>query len=292
MPARQMCLAVLMSLAAVPCLATDIDLNKDGKTSTAELAKAAQNPVASMISLPFQNDTNFNFGPEEKTQNVLNIQPVWPISLNEKWNVITRTIVPIISQPEFTPDGDRTNGLGDTTFTAFLSPKDSGKLIWGVGPAILIPTATDDDLGSDEWGAGPSVVFLTMPGHWVIGSLFSNVWSFGGSGSDKVNIFTWQPFVNYNMDRGWYLDLIADHHRELGGEQRRHVDRAARRRLRPYLPGRQAGDERAVPGLLQRGEAGVWLRLGFAAAIPVVISEVAAAMPDNQAPGVRSGRAV
>jgi len=202
---RHLFLAALMSLAAVPCLATDIDLNKDGKTSTEELAKAAQNPVASMISLPFQNDTNFNFGPEEKTQNVLNIQPVWPISLNEKWNVITRTIVPIISQPEFTPSGDRTNGLGDTTFTAFLSPKDSGDLIWGVGPAILIPTATDDDLGSDEWGAGPSAVFLTMPGHWVIGSLFSNVWSFGGSGSDKVNTFTWQPFVNYNMARGWYL---------------------------------------------------------------------------------------
>jgi len=205
MRTRNSWLAVAVLFAAVPCLAADVDQNKDGKTSTEELAKAAQNPVASMISLPFQNNTNFNFGPEEKTQNVLNIQPIWPISLNEKWNVITRTIVPVISQPEFTPNGDRTNGLGDTTFTAFLSPKDSGKLIWGVGPAILIPTATDDDLGSDEWGAGPSFVLLAMPGHWVVGSLFSNVWSFGGSGSDKVNLFTWQPFINYNMAGGWYL---------------------------------------------------------------------------------------
>ena len=198
-------LAAAVLLAAVPCLAADADPDSAGKHSVQELAKAAQNPVADLISLPFQNNTNFNFGPEEKTQNVLNIQPVWPISLNEKWNVITRTIVPVISQPEFTPSGDRTNGLGDTTLTAFLSPKDVGKWIWGVGPAILIPTATDDDLGSDEWGAGPSVVVLTMPGHWVIGSLFSNIWSFGGSGSDKVNQFTWQYFINYNLAGGWYL---------------------------------------------------------------------------------------
>lgn len=208
MRARYDLLVALLLLAPVPCQAADTDpgrASSGGKQDVQDLARAAQNPVANLISLPFQNDTNFNFGPEEKTQNVLNIQPVWPISLNEKWNVITRTIVPVISQPEFTPNGDRTNGLGDTTFTAFLSPRDTGKWIWGVGPAILIPTATDDDLGSDEWGAGPSFVVLTMPGHWVIGSLFSNVWSFGGSGSDKVDLFTWQYFINYNMAGGWYL---------------------------------------------------------------------------------------
>ena len=111
----------------------------------------------------------------------------------------------MISQPGLLPGQDRTNGLGDTIFTAFFSPKNSAKLIWGVGPAILIPTATDDALGSDKWGAGASAVFLAMPGKWVVGSLFSNVWSFAGSGSQDVNLFTWQYFVNYNMPNGWYL---------------------------------------------------------------------------------------
>ena len=181
------------------------DLRPDKAATTKELAKAAQNPIASLISLPFQNNTHFNFGPQEKTQNILNIQPVWPFSINEKWNLITRTIVPLISQPETIPGTERTFGLGDTTFTGFFSPRDSGKLIWGAGPTIVLPTATDDLLGSDNWAAGPSLVALTMPGNWVIGSLFSNVWSFAGSGEQDVNLFTWQYFINYNLPEGWYL---------------------------------------------------------------------------------------
>jgi hypothetical protein len=98
-----------------------------GENAEEELAKAAQNPVADLISLPFQNNTNFNFGPREKTQNILNIQPVWPFSLSDEWNLITRTIVPVISQPELFRGYDRENGLGDVTFTAFLSPADAGK---------------------------------------------------------------------------------------------------------------------------------------------------------------------
>jgi len=177
-----------------------------GQEKTEEdLAKAAQNPVASMISLPFQNNTNFGIGPDDATQNVLNIQPVWPLSLSDNWNLITRTIVPVISQPGFAPGESRTNGLGDVSFTGFISPKNSGKWIWGVGGALVLPTATDDVLGNDKWSAGPSVVVLTMPGKWVIGSLFSNVWSLGGSGDQDVNFFTWQYFINYNMDNGWYL---------------------------------------------------------------------------------------
>ena len=170
---------------------------------TEDLARAAQNPVASLISLPFQNNTNFDVGPQEKTQNIMNIQPVWPFEMNEDWNLITRTIVPVISQPAFTPAQDREFGLGDTVFTAFLSPKDSGEWIWGVGPALLLPTSTDDRLGAGEWGAGPSAVILTIRGPWVVGSLFSNIWSF--TGDEQVNLFTWQYFVNYNLDDGWYL---------------------------------------------------------------------------------------
>jgi len=178
-----------------------------GEDAQAELARAVQNPVADMISLPFQYNTNFNFGPLEGTQSVLNIQPVIPMDMTERWLLVTRTILPVVSQPAFLAGQDREFGLGDTLFSAFLSPRDRslwlGNWLWGVGPAILVPTSTDDRLGAGEWGAGPSVVILTMRGRWVIGSLFSNVWSF--TGDNSVNLFTWQPFVNYNFDHGWYL---------------------------------------------------------------------------------------
>jgi len=177
-----------------------------GENSDEELAKASQNPVADLISLPLQNNTNFKFGLEEKTQNVLNIQPVWPLKLTENWNLITRTIVPFISQPELFPGDDRENGMGDTTFTAFFSPAEPDKWIWGMGPVLLLPTATDDKLGTDKWGAGPSAVALTIRGPWVIGALFNQIWSFAGD-SDRadVNQLLIQPFVNYNLLDGWYL---------------------------------------------------------------------------------------
>ncbi len=131
-----------------------------------DLAKQAQNPVANMISLPFQNNTNFGIGPDDETQNILNIQPVLPFSLSKDWNLITRTILPVVSQPNVLTGGEgRTNGLGDTTVTGFFSPSDSSPLTWGVGPVLLLPTLTDDVLGSDKWGAGASAVFLTIPGN-------------------------------------------------------------------------------------------------------------------------------
>ena len=184
---------------------------KAGEDSTAELARAVQNPVADLISVPLQNNLNFDVGPRERTQNVLNIQPVVPLDVSDDWLLITRTILPIVSQPSFFPgDGGRENGLGDTTFSAFLSPKDRerwlGNWLWGAGPVLLLPTSTDDRLGPGEWGAGPSVVALNITGPWVIGSLFSQIWSFtDDGGDDEVSLFSWQPFINYNLDDGWYL---------------------------------------------------------------------------------------
>lgn len=172
---------------------------------TEDLAKAAQNPIASMVSLPFQNNTNIGIGPDDSTQNILNIQPVWPFEINDDWNLITRTIVPIVSNPDILTGEGRMNGVGDTLFTSFVSPNDTGKINWGVGPVFLIPTATDDMLRQEKWAAGLSAVFLAMPGKWVMGSLLSNIWSIGGSGERDINLFTWQPFVNYNLDKGWYV---------------------------------------------------------------------------------------
>jgi len=200
---RMVILAIFLLLFVF--VTESIYIQKAEAKSKKDLAKAAQNPIAKMISLPFQNNTNFNYGPEKETQNILNIQPVIPFSITKDWNLVTRTIIPVLSQPGFTPGQGRTNGIGDTSFTAFLSPEKSGKIIWGIGPAFLLPTATDDRLGADKWGAGPSVVFLTMPGNWVVGSLFSNVWSIGGPGDNEINAFTWQYFINYNLPDGWYL---------------------------------------------------------------------------------------
>jgi len=176
--------------------------------SAEELAKLAQNPVGNLISLPFQNNTNLNFGPEKGTQNILNIQPVYPISISSEWNVITRTIVPVIWNPALGPTTDSTNGIGDTVFTAFLSPANPGEWIWGVGPVFQLPTNSAAELGNRNWGMGPSAVVLHLEkgSPWVYGVLVNNIWSLT---SDKqggaYNNGLVQPFVNYNFEGGLYL---------------------------------------------------------------------------------------
>ncbi|MFO1060979.1 MAG: transporter [Dongiaceae bacterium] len=176
--------------------------------SESDIARELQNPVADLISVPFQNNVNTGFGPERGTLNVLNIQPVVPFDLNDDWNLITRVILPVTWQPRLVPGGDSAFGLGNTLASLFLSPsRPMGGFIWGIGPAISIPTATETRLGSNIWGAGPSAVALRMDGPWVYGALISNVWSFGGQsgpGGNKYNVFTLQPFVNYNFGGGWY----------------------------------------------------------------------------------------
>jgi hypothetical protein len=172
----------------------------------AELAKKTQNPVSDMISLPFQNNTNFGIGQYNRTQNVLNIQPVAPFNLNEKWNLITRTIVPVILQPDIAESSGSTFGLGDINASLFLSPAKPGKIIWGAGPVLSFPTATNRVLGTGKWGIGPSAVALTMSGPWVIGVLANNVWSVAGNSErGNVSFFLLQYFINYNMSGGWYI---------------------------------------------------------------------------------------
>ncbi len=177
--------------------------------SAEELAKLAQNPVGNLISVPFQNNTNFNVGPENGTQNILNIQPVIPISVNEDWNVITRTIMPLIWQPGFVAGQDTEFGLGDIQFNAFLSPAkpSAGGLIWGAGAIVQLPTNTNDRLGNDRWGLGPTAVVLHLGkgDPWVYGALVNNVWSVGSGDSSTYNNFLLQPFVNYNFPEGFYL---------------------------------------------------------------------------------------
>jgi hypothetical protein len=169
------------------------------------LAKAAQNPIAAMISLPFQNNFNFGIGPNNVTQWELNVQPVIPISLNENWNLISRTIIPIIDQPSAAPGAPSAFGLGDINPQLYFSPAKPGKLIWGVGPTFTLPTGTDPILTSGKWSAGPAAVVLTIQGHWVVGGVVNQQWSFAGWGDRNVSALLVQPFVNYNLPHGWYL---------------------------------------------------------------------------------------
>jgi hypothetical protein len=204
-------LALIGSVFAPSSLLADETNTTDETSANAEdkseaLARETQNPVAKLISVPLQNNFNFNVGPNHVTQYILNIQPVIPISLNDKWNLITRTIMPIISQPSAGPGIPSAAGLGDINPTFFLSPAGgSKKFIWGLGPTFTLPTATEPLLGNQEWCAGPAAVALTMQGHWVAGALVNQQWSFAGWGNHYVSAFLTQPFVNYNLPHGWYL---------------------------------------------------------------------------------------
>jgi hypothetical protein len=173
------------------------------------LRKAAQNPVASLISVPIQNNFNTGVEPGYRTQNVLNIQPVIPLKVSDNWNLIIRWIAPIIYQPlpASSPEPQvGVSGLGDMQPTFLFSPRKPHKVIWGAGPIIQLPTATSQYTGQGKLAVGPNVVALAMPGSFVVGVLVNNIWSVAGSGSrTDVNQMLLQYFVNYNMKKGWYL---------------------------------------------------------------------------------------
>lgn len=172
--------------------------------SQEDLAKATQNPVADLISLPLQNNMNLTVG-DRQVQNTLNVQPVIPISIGPV-NLITRTILPVIWQPDVFDGSGGTFGLGDTQLSLFLSPAKTGALIWGAGPIFVIPTRTRSELGAGKFGMGPALVLLTMQGRWVVGALAQNAWGFAGRDQvPNTNNFLLQYFVNYNFKKGWYL---------------------------------------------------------------------------------------
>ena len=194
---------------ATSSVRSDKEKKPESDDDRENLAKNAQNPIADMISVPFQNNANFNVGPFNRTQDVLNIQPVIPLHLNEDWLVISRTIAPLTSQPDPVSNSS-TYGIGDTSQSLILSPVSSGikDFSWGFGPIITAPTASDVILGTGKVLLGPEVVIIYTPGHWVMGFVASNSWSVGGDPlRNSVNLFNTQPFINYNIPKGhgWYL---------------------------------------------------------------------------------------
>jgi hypothetical protein len=179
-----------------------------------DLARQLTNPVAALISVPLQLNYNSDIGPaDDGRQWVLNIQPVIPFSLNEDWNLISRTILPIVDQQDVFPGAGSQTGLGDTVQSLFFSPAapTAGGWIWGAGPVLLLPTGTDDLLTTDKWGIGPTAVALRQQGPWTSGLLGNHIWSVAGD-SDRRDISTTflQPFLSFTTPTAWTYTLQSE----------------------------------------------------------------------------------
>ena len=201
----------VLTVFAVPALSQD---RAQDQGQADELAKQLANPVAALISVPFQFNYDANIGPDEDGKRfTVNLQPVIPFELNDKWNLISRTILPFVHQEDIFPGAGDQTGVGDIVQTLFFSPRSGpGGLIWGVGPVFLLPTATDDLLGTERWGAGPSVVVLRQTGSWTYGGLANHIESFAGEDSraDISSTFL-NPFISKQSGRGWTLGTQLEH---------------------------------------------------------------------------------
>jgi len=188
---------------------------------SADLAQDLTNPLADLITLPIQANFDDGFGPlGDGWKLQTNIQPVIPFQLNEHWNLITRTIIPVIHQEDLFPGSGSQFGLGDTNMSLFFSPTPSEDgFMWGAGPVMLFPTATDSLLGADKWSAGPSLVMLRMQGPWTYGVLANHVWSFAGSGDRSINNTFVQPFVSYTTEDAWTFSLQSETNYDWNADQ-------------------------------------------------------------------------
>jgi hypothetical protein len=216
-------LAVLPALArgdappaAPPTLTQPAAAQAASPASAEDLAKQLSNPVASLVSVPFQFNWDQPVGPDEASRFVLNLQPVIPMSVSKDWNLILRWIMPFIGQPVLFEGGAPSQGMGDIVASFFLSPSKPGKFIWGAGPVFLLPTSSSPVLGSSRWAAGPTVVVLKQSGGWTYGALANHVWSFAGPDSSggvergDVSASFVQPFLTYTTKGALTIGLNAE----------------------------------------------------------------------------------
>lgn len=199
---------IVFSVIAATALATSARAQEapEPQPDATELAKKTQNPVGDLVTLPFQINFNTGGGLVDGTFFNVNFQPVIPFKLTDNWSAISRTILPINSLPG--PDGQQISGFGDTQEQFFITPAKPGKIIWGIGPILSMPTATAPSLRTGTWAAGPTAVVVKMTGPWVLGGLISQAWPMSDVGGEpKTDLFTLQPFINYNFSKGYALSF-------------------------------------------------------------------------------------
>lgn len=205
--AKYLAAAVFAATAIVPAPAA-------AQESSEALAKKLSNPVAALISVPFQLNYDDNIGPLDDGERLaLNIQPVVPVDLNADWNLISRTILPVIWQDDVFPGAGSRSGIGDIVQSLFFSPKaaTAGGWIWGAGPVFLLPTGSDRQLSADKWGTGPTAVVLKQQGPWTYGALANHIWSFAGSSNRAdINATFLQPFLSHTTPTAWTYSLNTE----------------------------------------------------------------------------------
>jgi hypothetical protein len=202
--ARRFVLA-LLAAAALPWRAAAQD-------SDAELTKKLSNPVSSLTSVPLQFNYDCCFGPDDGDRTTLNIQPVVPISLGPDWNMIVRTIVPVIHQERTSPEADGASGFGDTVQSFFFSPKAQGDLIWAAGPVFQWPIGRSE-LGAERWGAGPTALVLRQSNGWTASLLANHIWSYAEHGDAQgpgISQTLVQPGLSWTSPRHTTLQVNSE----------------------------------------------------------------------------------
>lgn len=201
---KKLFLAALVAALIPAAVMAQGDDHAAMEAKASDLAKAAQNPVANMSSVPFQFNWYTGGGLGDETQSVLNVQPVLPLPIDEDWNLISRTVVPVVNIPG--PGGERIKGIADIQEQIYLTPAKPKGLIWGIGPIISFPTSTNAATETGQFALGPTFVALKITKKWVFGALANNLWRIAGSETTTpINSFFLQPFINYNMKRGWAI---------------------------------------------------------------------------------------
>lgn len=205
---------LLRSAAAMFIAVASISTQAFAREDSSELAKKLANPVAALISVPFQLNYDHDIGVRDDGERwTLNIQPVVPIDLNQDWNIISRTILPVIQQDDIFPSAGSQSGIGDIVQSVFFSPKKptTAGWIWGAGPVFLLPTGSDDLLTSDKWGIGPTAVALRQNGPWTFGVLANHIWSFAGNDDrDDIRSTFLQPFCSFTTPSAWTFTINTE----------------------------------------------------------------------------------
>ncbi len=208
-------LAAPASLRAVTAAETKVETTAPAsKSSAQDIAKKLANPVAAMISLPMQMNYTRGYGAnDDGDQYLMNIQPVIPFAINDDWNLISRTILPVVRRDDIPSGRGVQGGIGDVVQSFFFSPSTVGESgwIWGAGPVFLLPTGTND-LSAEKWGAGPTAVALKQEGPWTYGGLVNHIWSFAGSDDvvDDISQTFLQPFLSYSTPKGLTFSLLTE----------------------------------------------------------------------------------